>query len=204
MGCGHSTFSETPVRYCEDVRTKKHPAQPIAARSNTQKLAEQETCIQVLAGSGTDGPMDSRSSLQNDGASKRLSNSTIASHASSYTAVQTYDDYRGEEGEMLSFEQNASQTDGVESCREGRVHPLHTIRLDRMCPICTEEREERLRGLDSSIRGIKFDPARWHWKYQGAKTNASRKQEGRWTVGAAKGGWMRGWNKRDTGDSVIK
>jgi hypothetical protein len=73
-----------------------------------------------------------------------------------------------------------------------------------MCPACTEEREERLRRLDSSIRGIRFDPARWHWKYQGAKANISRKQEGRWGVGTAVGDWMRGGNKKDTNDSVIK
>lgn len=185
MGCGHSTFSETPVRYCEDVQTKKHLTQPKAATSSTHKLA----------GSETDGPMDLRLSLQDDSASKRSSNSTIASYASSYTAVQACNDSCGDEGETPLYEQNASPTDGVESCREGRVHPLHTIRLDRMCPACTEEREERLRRLDSSIRGIRFDPARWHWKYQGAKANISRKQEGRWGVGTAVGDWMRSGNK---------
>lgn len=76
------------------------------------------------------------------------------------------------------------KTNAVElTCEEGRVHPLHTIRLERICTLCEHERQERLRLLYSSMGEIRIDPSRWRCKYPG---DAKKKGDGNQRTGV---GW---------------
>ena len=101
--------------------------------------------------------------------------------------------------------------DNVQPCAEGRAHPLHTVRLERICAVCEYEREERLRTLESSISEIKFEPWRWRTKYRGGKDGLSGENDGsklsssvrpkdvRASVlglSATVGSWMKDWAQR--------
>ncbi|KAF2035827.1 hypothetical protein EK21DRAFT_53784 [Setomelanomma holmii] len=59
----------------------------------------------------------------------------------------------------------AAGKSSVEPCAEGRFHPLHTVKLERMCADCAHEREERLRALEETTNDIKLDPARSQIKH---------------------------------------
>ena len=89
----------------------------------------------------------------------------------------------------------------MKPCGEGRVYPLHTFKLEHICPVCANERDERLRKLDEVIDEITFDSAKWRWKYHGDQKgkdkSGEKKADAGWSVGAAVGGWMKEWNRKE-------
>jgi hypothetical protein len=131
-GCGHSTVSETPVRYCKDTRTRTASTQE-GAGSTTRSRSH-------LRGRNTTKPRDTI-----------MTPPTSDPQAPAFITPTTRSQASGD----------------LQPCGEGRVHPFHCVRLDRICPECVEEREERLGNLEREIREIRFDPAKWHWKFQG-------------------------------------
>jgi hypothetical protein len=56
----------------------------------------------------------------------------------------------------------------MQPCKNGRVHPLHTVKLERMiCAVCATERDERLLAIESNSSEIRIEPSRWKWKHHG-------------------------------------
>ncbi|KAF1840017.1 uncharacterized protein K460DRAFT_371983 [Cucurbitaria berberidis CBS 394.84] len=181
LGCGHSTFSSTPVRYCADARTKA-----VTVERNTGKSPEDEgSSGQSAAPSATSSANAPTHTLPVRTARKDLEECD----ASSATAAATEDD--------------------VQPCTEGRAHPFHSVRLERICAICEYEREERLRALESSVSEIRFEPWRWQGKFRGGRNGPPAKgtsfihgQDVRASVlsmSAAVGTWMKDWNRKDSG-----
>jgi hypothetical protein len=170
-GCGHSTVSETPVRYCKDARTKTSSSQNTAGPS--------------VNAEGSASNMRSRSS------SKAARSTTTKPRESALTT--TASDQQASTTPITRSQAQAAS--GVlQPCGEGRVHPFHCIRLDRVCPVCVEEREERLRNLEREIKEIRFDPAKWHWKYQGSEGKDGKDAGAGWGIGS--------WWSRKGGDGA--
>jgi hypothetical protein len=56
----------------------------------------------------------------------------------------------------------------MQPCKDGRVHPLHTVKLERMiCADCVNARDQRLHAIESNSAEIRIEPSRWQWKYHG-------------------------------------
>ena len=222
VGCGHSTFSEMPVRHCKDTRrkTRKRPKDLVQSQDEDTGFRGSRRCTDsqrtLLPEDNSEEGADTTISCSDTLKSLGFNNSigvnktqdmsltpatnvpqplntndrTVSPHSPSPTATQEVDN--------PSPHLPTTMTNTIEPCKDGRVHPLHTIRLECICSACEDERDKRLRVLYSSIREIKIDPARWHRKYQG---NVSRKgNENQWPgvgwsvgVGAAVGEW---WDRR--------
>ncbi|KAF1833020.1 hypothetical protein BDW02DRAFT_528478 [Decorospora gaudefroyi] len=178
LGCGHSTFSEIPVRFCKDADTKGE--------------------IKGLETRRSDSCSADHVSVQGAGRATAASSKSLPSTIQT-VGTQTEDPHTtGTTNANNPFTRSQAPLAGDrEPCGEGRVHPLHTMRVERLCAVCACEREERLAKLEASIKEVRFDPGRWHWKYQGGNQTAAKKHGGGWGVGAAVGGWMKDWNKRD-------
>lgn len=220
VGCGHSTFSETPVRCCANARTKAEKT----SRSILIQPEDLATGGEGFQGSGRKG-RDSQVTLVPDDDSIERTNKTTTCEDSSqnlYSNIQTTHNktlhtylvrtvdvlFTPKADGRTAWPHTASpvmtstaktspsiapalETNRIQpTCEEGRVHPMHTVRLERMCPLCEHEREERLRLLYSSMREIRFDPARWHVKYQG---DVKKQGDGNQQTGAGWGVAMGGW-----------
>jgi hypothetical protein len=192
-GCGHSAFSETPISYCQNARTKtssdsqmtlvpddesleRTDRRPICRNSSqsshsTIEIGEDET--------QHPGPVPTTDVFQ----SPNTDEGTALSHISLPTTIPKV--------KTSSPNRPDLDTDTIQlACEKGCVHPLHTIRLDRMCAVCEQEREERLRLLYSSMTKIRVDPSRWCCKYQG---DLKRKGDGEQQIGAGWGVMMGEW-----------
>ncbi|KAH9879124.1 hypothetical protein J1614_002560 [Plenodomus biglobosus] len=93
-----------------------------------------------------------------------------------------------------SSRSSSPATDGMQPCAEGRAHPFNRIKLERLCAFCEYERSERLKALEIPRDEVKFDPARWRWKYQGKSDTASlqdkgKRRSGLWAMGSAVEAW---------------
>jgi hypothetical protein len=184
QGCGHSTFSEMPVRYCKDARTT----------SSTQDgaLSERSNVGTSVTGEGSGITTRSRSRASS---AKRARITTTTAPPTSDKPVVTTPATKTEQHRTTPSTRSQAPRASAEllPCGEGRVHPFHCIRLDRLCPSCVEELEERLRILESSIKEIRFDPNRWHWKYQGGGKKRDGEGDGKGPVaGWAIGSWWTG------------
>jgi hypothetical protein len=91
----------------------------------------------------------------------------------------------------------------LEPCREGLIHPLHTVKIDTLCPGCVVERDERLQALAVFSTEIKFDPERWRKNYRASAEGRDAKRQNV-VDGVEEGGlmetgakWIRDW--RGTG-----
>ncbi|KAF1932026.1 uncharacterized protein M421DRAFT_416756 [Didymella exigua CBS 183.55] len=65
----------------------------------------------------------------------------------------------------------------IRPCVHGQIHPLQTRRLERLCAVCQQERDERLKVLDSLKSAIQFEPRRWQFKYQGGSTSMQQREQ---------------------------
>ncbi|KAH7379362.1 hypothetical protein DE146DRAFT_313146 [Phaeosphaeria sp. MPI-PUGE-AT-0046c] len=194
LGCGHSTSSTMPVSFCAtatnaaNLRTQEEPS-PIPAKQDADHNIF-ESDLDLEAVSESDITEASRNSL---GAAQVAENSTV------------------DKPECPASKSNKPwRKSKIQPCDEGRVHPLHTVRLERVCACCAFERDERLRALDSTTTEIRIKPKRWQVKQRGkvltspqqgeinrrsggsiggiASVLGQRIDSGVWTVGAR---WMR-------------
>jgi hypothetical protein len=221
-GCGHSTFSETPISYCQNARTK--------TKKNSISTMKQHKDVTPAA--GDEGPIESDSKsrdsqmtlVPDDELIERTERRSICrdspqssrsiieigedktQHPSPAPTTDVFQSPNTDDGTAPSHtsmptiipkaKTSSPNRPGLDThtielaCEEGRVHPLHTIRLDRMCAVCEQEREERLRLLYSSMTKIRVDPSRWYCKYQG---DVRRKGDGEQQIGAGWGVVMGGW-----------
>ena len=232
VGCGHSTFSETPVRHCKDTQTKSVKK----SKSPSTQHEDLATGGESSSGSSRKGRDSQMTLVPDDDSNERTDKTTKCGDNSQtlHSAVQT-DHNKTYHTDLLSttdvlLTPNADgrtalshmtsptiisrartsppnppaleDNDTQSTCEEGRVHPLHTVRLERMCPLCEQEKEKRLRLLYSSMREIRFDPAKWHVKYQG---DVKLQSDGTQQTGAGWGVAMGGWwdrSKKEDKDSV--
>lgn len=75
------------------------------------------------------------------------------------------------------------------------MHPIHRVRLERLCAVCEGEREGRLVALEEESGEVRFEPERCKWRFQGAGGDGgggSGRGSKAWEVGAVVGGWWRG------------
>jgi hypothetical protein len=191
MGCGHSTFSSTPVSYCADaIDLGKHHAQE--APAPTKFTAEPEIAVNELA---------------LDPSQSTVAQPTQDSHPTTPLGENIINTTK-----EPSTKPKSKKIE-MQPCRDGRVHPLHTVRLERMiCEGCASARDERLHALESNTSEIRIEPSRWQWKYHGqsrgpplsirnsvvekspavvAKTSHSKVDSGVWL--GAMGAMMKDW-----------
>jgi len=191
LGCGHHIFSEMPVRYCEDARAKESTESNICL--SDEKRDNTHNQINGSTKSDGDAHVDENSSLPDNGPMGGPECSMAGSPRSSHTNAYT---------EAVEVKKKELTTPViVKPCGEGRVYPLHTFKLEHNCPVCANERNERLRKLDKVMEEITFDSAKWHWKYHGDQKakygSGEKKVDAGWGVGATVGGWMKGWKGKN-------
>ena len=101
---------------------------------------------------------------------RQRSTSTASNTSSVYSRTDSMD------AEERKRPQSVSTTRAIRPCNEGRVHPLQTRRLERLCSTCQHERDKRLGALEVLTNGIHFEP--WHGqsKYQSGRTYTQQKE----------------------------
>lgn len=199
LGCGHSTSSTMPVSFCAtatdaaNLRTREEPG-PAPAKQ--------------IEDSNNSNPVPSTEAETQPDTSEASRDTLIAAQAARNSASIELEAPRRSKITKRSVNSN------LQPCDEGRVHPLHTVRLDRVCASCAFLRDERLRALDSTTAEIRIEPKRWQEKQRGKVVTMSQKEgdgrsrssggsiggiasvigqridSGVWTVGAK---WMRDW-----------
>lgn len=202
LGCGHSTFSSTPVSYCANARR-----QSAAVNKKSSKLPEDEVSPRHSTTPSQTSTVYSSldHGLQSETADGTASTSTVPAQATGKDI---------QEGNASSATAPTME-DNMQPCPEGRAHPFHTVRIERICAVCEYERDERLRALESSSSEIRFEPWRWRWKYRGGKdgpawkhpgegngAGSNQRQDVRVSVrgmSAAVGSWIKDWNRKDSG-----
>lgn len=218
VGCGHSTSSDAPVGYCKDARRKKEERAKVPMASQDRDTEPGGGCrctdsqTTLLPDDDSEGRANvtitcgDASKLLHPGISmsedrRQDTQSMPTTHVPLHlisdewpVSLPSPPPITIQEGHTPPSYLRTTGNDTVEPCGDGRVHPLHTIRLDRICSACECERERRLRALYSSMREVKTDPTRWHWKYQGNmnRKSAENQRAGMgWSagVGAAVGEW---------------
>ncbi|KAH7087151.1 hypothetical protein FB567DRAFT_527064 [Paraphoma chrysanthemicola] len=131
LGCGHSTTSSSPVRYCATA-TKLHKDETQAADVEV-KTTSTGLVLDLNAGSKPDWR-------------------SVARDSAASTASQRDD----EDAPPTTI---SSGRITREPCKEGHLHPIHTVKLERVCADCADERDERLRKLEDLTNEVRFDPA---------------------------------------------
>lgn len=91
--------------------------------------------------------------------------STMSTASSVYSMADSLD------AEKKDIGQRAVAKGRMRPCTEGRVHPLQTRRLERLCASCQHKRERRLEVLQELSDRISFEPWQWQFKYQGGSTS---------------------------------
>ncbi|KAF2498828.1 hypothetical protein BU16DRAFT_558871 [Lophium mytilinum] len=79
----------------------------------------------------------------------------------------------------------------VTSCPGPQSHPLQSVRLHRLCAVCTRRRDALLAEVESG-RVVRFEDWRWKVKYH----SQSRVELTDWngaSVGEVLGSWVGGW-----------
>jgi hypothetical protein len=190
-GCGHSTFSLKPVSYCTNAT---HSAKGTVEEDITPILQARE--LETMSTSVT---ID-LNTVSEPEVTKTLRNSIFINQGATNNTK-----------EQRRPMNPASKRDlEVQLCKDGRVHPFHTRRLECMCTGCAQERDERLRALESILERIKIDPRPPQWKYreEGERLPSKRQDiedltlvernapaqrkvdSGVWSVGTK---WMKDW-----------
>ncbi|KAF2855496.1 hypothetical protein T440DRAFT_156195 [Plenodomus tracheiphilus IPT5] len=166
LGCGHSTFSATPVRYCANARSHT-----VTGTIRRKKSSDSTSLLSTATATTDKTPKKAQPEDQ-----------TIRTTLRATTTSQKV--------RKSSSRSSSPATDNLQPCAEGRAHPFNRVRLERLCAFCEHDRDERLQTLETSADEIKFDPARWRWKYQG--TNGPR-------AGDSDASSLKGQGKRETG-----
>ncbi|KAI8940166.1 hypothetical protein NX059_012550 [Plenodomus lindquistii] len=176
-GCGHSNFSATPVRYC---------ANAISYTGSGTKRRKRSSDTGSTSPTGT-------ATIDKTG---ETTPSQAPRHSRGTTATKNAHRIR-----KSSSRSTSPATGSVQPCAEGRAHPFNRVKLERLCAVCEYERDERLHALETSTDEVKFDPARWRWKYQGTNgvrtgkgdvsepKNKGERGSGLWGVGTAVEKW---------------
>lgn len=146
MGCGHSTFSDAPISYCEKARLRRgklsRDASPRQAPLKAKDTDTGETVDRnTQPGGARPPPATSLLTTPSSPQEKNTSNSP-------------------------KRRRSPTPTD-LKPCRERLIHPLHTVRVESLCSGCEADRADRLNALAMFSREIKFDPNKWKWKYSG-------------------------------------
>jgi hypothetical protein len=189
MGCGHSTSSSMPVKHCASATNSDIP-------EVSSSTGPPEGCSVATVESIEDHDMASPTSLTT-GSRKSL----FAMHLSQASPSR----------ERIIPKSNKTT---LQPCEEGRIHPLHTVRLDRICADCVFERDRRLQNLDWASTEMRIQPKGRQGHYRGKSQRLPPKSErvagadehtaevgwnllghrkvdsGVWTVGAR---WLRDW-----------
>jgi hypothetical protein len=203
LGCGHATFSSTPVRHCTNATSpiNNRALEDLSSIQPTTNLKTPSTSVALNL--DVESQPDATAELQVSSSTK------LPSQEANHTKdLRKY---------IVVNPVNASEP---KPCREGQAHPLHTVRLERICAGCAFEREERLRALESFSTEIKFEPNRWQWKYRGNSETLPPKMpimegngnstivsvgadlgvveqrkvdSGVWTMGAKMNGFLKDW-----------
>jgi hypothetical protein len=182
MGCGHSTNSSMPVNYCANaIDLGKRHTQDIS--TPTVPTAEPESAINEVAldlAITSEPPVTQ--TIQESEPATESENAISGLALGLATATQSTVTHLSQDSEPTAPLMKDTNTTikeqtrkpkakrKMQPCKDGRVHPLHTVRLERMiCAVCVSEREERLRALESNTSEIRIEPSRWQWKYHGQK-----------------------------------
>jgi hypothetical protein len=189
LGCGHSTFSSTPVRYCAnatslDAQDETQPENPPLPKPTNTKITT--NVITTIATTNLVLDLEAGSQPQVT------------------QALVTRDWQRLPTEKKINIP--ASRKPEYQPCEEGRAHPLHTRKVDTVCADCAQARLERLKKLDEMpVVEVKFVR-----KIGGRRPPVERKSEvmilqgkadkpkvdsGVWATGTK---WMEGW-KRGSG-----
>lgn len=202
LGCGHSTFSSTPVRYCVDARTER-----ISVEEEPPESPRNENAPPITQSDQTHNPEVPKAHVP-----ERDSTDTLASINTQPTSVASDDTGATS---ILSIAPPTIKERKI-PCREGRAHPFHIVKIERICAVCEydmeqrlRDRDQRLRALDESINEIKFEDWRWKLKYQGGPPTPLLQKGDRtgtdgtvgtgeamksvWRVSAAVGNWVKEW-----------
>lgn len=195
LGCGHSTFSSIPVRYCSNARTERN------AVGETQRISPGNEPTPVEFDELT------KSDPSKNQVPERDSIDTLTSSNTQSTSIAS------EDTGATSIVSIRSPTTKLERipCREGRAHPFHNVKIERICAVCEYEREQRLRALDASINEIKIEDWRWKLRHQGgplmpllqrndrvetAETvKAGEERSSVRRMSAAVGNWVKEWQR---------
>jgi hypothetical protein len=173
LGCGHSKSSTMPVSFCATATD--------AAKTTTENQEELSPAGQVAEVDTIDSKIDDDAISQAD---------TIEGVHDSLPAAQLAEhDASKPEGPRRKIAK-PSRNPRLKPCDEGRVHPLHTVKLDRVCVDCAFERDERLRVLDSSTTEIRIEPKRWQEKRPGKVfiyTSPEKEESNRGSAGSLAG-----------------
>jgi len=173
QGCGHTSYSSTPVRYCENAKgtdnteTQTTPEPPKDIVTKTTGVV-----LDLEAGSHPkrNSQLPSQPPTETDPAKKR-------------TIIP------------------ASRNLNLQPCEVGLTHPLYTRNIETQCGACIRARDERLRALDSmpEVHAITRTPKKQAAKrqsedmiLQGRAYKAPKVDSGVWAVGSK---WMEGWKK---------
>ena len=162
LGCGHSTFSPKPVSYCAKATT--------ITEGKAQKDASPRQPPTELRNASPEVPLDLNEELRPEGAKP-------PPHRSLLTAPQSPKDKNTTRPPKRRRSPTPTRTTKLEPCNEGLIHPLHTVRIETLCPGCADDRERRLEALAMFSTEIKFDPARWQWKYRASGGGPSTKRQ---------------------------
>jgi hypothetical protein len=186
LGCGHSTFASTPVRYCANATTL------------AKNMAREEVSLtQPNTQLNTTSTIDVAQKLDT-GSRKTIGESSTTTRLTR------------RENDNTKGPRKSTKDKEMQPCEQGEVHPLHTVRLEPMCADCALERDARLRALEFISTEIKINPGRWQWKYHGSSqqqppprhnvegptevvedaTPREKVDSGVWTVGTK---WLRDW-----------
>ncbi|KAF2831334.1 hypothetical protein CC86DRAFT_366722 [Ophiobolus disseminans] len=161
VGCGHSTFAATPVKLCA------------RATSNNRKRPKEGSPYQSTADvkdTSTDAASDLNTGSRPEGARPPPQRSLLSTPVSPK-----------EKNTKPSLKRPRSAARGkntqLEPCNEGLIHPLHTVRIETLCPGCAADRDARLEALAMFSTEIKLDPARWQWKYRASGEGPSQMRQ---------------------------
>ncbi|KAH3940524.1 hypothetical protein HBI56_096120 [Parastagonospora nodorum] len=170
QGCGHTTYSSTPVRYCENAK-------------NTDPTETQPTCgpPKDMVTKTTDVVLD----LEAGSHPKRNSQLPPPPLETDLAAKRTI--------------MPASRNSNLQPCEVGLTHPLYTRKIETQCGECIRARDERLYALESMPeahiikRMQNRQPAKRQSEemiLQGRADKAPKVDSGVWAVGSK---WMEGW-----------
>jgi hypothetical protein len=102
--------------------------------------------------------------------SRQRSTSTASNTSSVYSRTDSMD------AEERKRPQSVSTTRAIRPCIIGRIHPLQTRKLERLCSTCQHERDKRLEALELLNNGVHFEPWQGQSKYQSGRTYTQQKE----------------------------
>jgi hypothetical protein len=181
LGCGHTTTSSTPVRYCANA-------------TNPVTSSQQEESSPIRSPVGFNTSDESALDLDADSQPTVIQQSLPTAQPNQSANNIIKDVMKRISPDLTSPE--------LEACGEGRMHPLHTVRVARLCASCAIERDERLQAIDLDSVVFKVGLKQRHSKVierhqallldggSGERQRKSKVDSGVWTVGTR---WMKDW-----------